>query len=115
MVKDYSGDNDGHIRGSAQNWFNVQRSDDGEEYAHKVTENIASAPVSISGTLAETMITLDDLKHLSVGDLIVTEKPASRPVVLCVEDERKFLAQIGQYRGNRALSIQRPIIATDRV
>jgi len=24
MVKDYSGDNDGHIRGSAQNWFNAE-------------------------------------------------------------------------------------------
>jgi len=100
---------------SAQNWFNVQRGDDQEEYEHQVAENIASAPLSISGTLAETTITLDDLKHLAVGDLIVTEKPASRPVVLCVEAERKFLAQIGQYKGNRALSIQRPIVGTDRV
>lgn len=54
------------------------------------------------GLLAETTITLSDLMQLSVGDVITTEQPATSPVVLCVEEERSFLANIGQFKGQRA-------------
>jgi flagellar motor switch protein FliM len=46
---------------------------------------------------------------------VVTDKPASQCVVLCVEGERKFLAHIGQFKGKRALRIVRAIKPTDRV
>jgi flagellar motor switch protein FliM len=65
--------------------------------------------------LAQTTITLSDLTHMAAGDLITTDKPASQHIVLCVEGERKFLAQIGQYKGKRALRIVRAIRETDRV
>lgn len=99
---------------NAQNWFSVQKGRDTEEYARRVVSTIASAPLQVSGLLAETTMTLNDLLHLSVGDLILTEKLATRPVVLCVEGERKFLANIGQFKGNRALRILRPAKPDDR-
>jgi len=52
---------------------------------------------------------------LTVGDVIVTEKPAVKPVVLNVEHERKFIADIGQWKGNRAIKVLRPIRDDDRV
>ncbi|MBL1216295.1 MAG: flagellar motor switch protein FliM [Planctomycetes bacterium] len=100
---------------SAQNWFNVHPLKERDRYIEQVTANISNAALEASGILAETTITLDDLMSLAEGDLIMTDKPAARPVVLSVEGERKFLAHIGQHRGNRALRIIRPITHTDRV
>jgi len=67
------------------------------------------------GLLAETTITLSDLIQMAPGDVIQTEKLASTPVVLCVEGQKKYLANIGQYRGSRALRIVREVRASDRV
>jgi flagellar motor switch protein FliM len=50
-----------------------------------------------------------------VGDLIVTSRPATSPAVLGVEGKAKFLAQIGQFRGNRALRIDRAVSPTERI
>jgi flagellar motor switch protein FliM len=36
-------------------------------------------------------------------------------VVVCVEGERKYLAQIGQFRGNRAVKVLRAVGVEDRV
>lgn len=100
---------------SSQNWFNVQRGKDDVECSQRVAGRLASAVLSVSGVLAETTITLDDLTQLSEGDLIVTDKHIDQPIVLCVEGERKMLARIGQYRGKRALQVIRPIRPDDRV
>jgi flagellar motor switch protein FliM len=64
--------------------------------------------------LAETTITLQDLMSISVGDMIVTDKPASAPAVLCVEGSKKFLAHLGQVKGERALRIIRAVTPRDR-
>ena len=69
----------------------------------------------MTGVLAETTITVGDLRNLEIGDLIMTEKAATNPVVLTAGGRPKFLAQIGQHRGKRALRIQRPIAPTDRI
>ena len=53
--------------------------------------------------------------NLGEGDIIVTERPASSNVVLCVENEKSFLANIGQYRGSRALKVVRAVQDGDRV
>lgn len=100
---------------NAQNWFSVQKGKDTQEYARRVSSNIGSAALEVSGLLAETTITLEDLMRLSAGDLILTEKPAARPVTLCVEGERKFLANIGQIKGQRALKVLRPALPDDRL
>ncbi len=103
------------VKLSAQSWFKVDRKEDDQVYERLVTDRIATAVVDVQGVLAETTITLADLRQLSVGDVIVTDKPASSPVVLNVEHERKFIAQIGQWKGNRALQVMRRIRGEDRV
>ena len=49
------------------------------------------------------------------SDVIVTEKPATGAVLVCVEGQKKYLANIGQFKGSRALKIMRSIRPTDRV
>jgi flagellar motor switch protein FliM len=47
--------------------------------------------------------------------MLTTERPASSPVVLCVENEKAFLGHIGQYKGQRALKVLRAVGPSDRV
>ncbi len=100
---------------SNQSWFNVQRSKDQDVYASMVSESLAPAYVKLSGILANTTMTLDDLRHLAVGDVLMTDKNAARPVIVSVEGQQKFVAQIGQYRGGRALQVVRRIHKDDRI
>lgn len=100
---------------SAQSWFSVGRLDGDGEFAERISSLLTHAALDVSGLLAETTITLHDLANLSVGDLIVTDKSATEPVVVCVEGEKKHVAHIGQYRGSRALKIDRAISLRDRL
>jgi len=98
---------------SSQSWFAASKNQRSKQVEQTLQKGLSRAPVEVAGVLAETTITLEDLLHLSPGDLVVTEKPAARPVVLTVEGERKYLAQLGQFKGSRALKVVRPVTPDD--
>lgn len=98
---------------SSQTWFSSgQNRSAGLE--SRLSGSLAAAGVSVSGILARTTISLRDLATMAAGDLIMTETPATKPMILAVEGERKFLAHIGQHRNKRAMRIDRPVTRTDR-
>jgi flagellar motor switch protein FliM len=99
---------------SAQSWFLAGRIRQGRRWEQQIADQLGDAVLDMAGVLAQTNITLNDLKGLEVGDVIVTEKPASAPVVLTAKGVPKFLAHIGQFKGNRALKILRAIRPGDR-
>ena len=76
---------------------------------------LSRAPLTIRGLLAETTITVADLRGLAVGDLILTERPITKPIVVGVEGEKKFLATLGSFKGKRALRVLRAVTSADRV
>ena len=92
---------------AAQNWFSYQRKGGQEDHLRKLTKNVHNAPVEMRAFLAQTAISLNDLLGLQVGDVITTEKDAGHDVLIQVEGKNKFLAQLGQFRGSRALRITR--------
>jgi flagellar motor switch protein FliM len=100
---------------SAQNWFLAGKHRGERQWEKMIADRLSDAPLDVAGVLAETTITIADLRNLEVGDLIMTEKPATSPVVLTAEGIPKFLANIGQFKGNRALKMQRAIRPRDRV
>jgi flagellar motor switch protein FliM len=100
---------------SAQSWTAAGRMRTDQQWESQIVRRLSDANLEMTGLLAETSIRLSDLRNLEVGDLIVTEKPAASPVVLIVEQVPRFLAQLGQHRGNRALKIMRPLTEADRV
>lgn len=100
---------------SEQSWFNSAKTLRSTEHARQIGTALHRAGLDVSGTLARTTITLADLLGMSVGDVIVTEKPASQPAVLCVEGEPKFLAQVGRHRDKIALKVLRPVTPADRI
>ena len=92
---------------AAQNWFSYQRKGGQEDHARRLTRNVSNAPVEMRCFLARTTMKVDDLLSLAPGDLITTEKPTSGDAFIEIEGRNKFLAQIGQVRGNRAARITR--------
>jgi flagellar motor switch protein FliM len=98
---------------AAQSWFSSTRMRGNEETKDKIGRSLSRAALQIAATLAETEITTQDLMGLEAGDIIVTSKPASEPVVVEIEREPTFLAHIGQFKGNRAVRIDRRLRAGD--
>lgn len=99
---------------NSQSWFSASRQQKSADVELQIGRALSRAPLMVTGLLAETTITLRDLVDMTPGDVIATDKPASRPVVLCVEGEKKYLVNLGQYRGKRALRILRAIQPGDR-
>jgi flagellar motor switch protein FliM len=94
---------------AAQNWFSYQRKGGQEDHVRKLTQNVEGAPLQARIFLAQTAITLNDLLALSVGDVITTGKSCHADVLLQIEGQNKFLGQVGQFRGNRAIRITRKL------
>jgi flagellar motor switch protein FliM len=99
---------------NAQSWFASGKSRGDPEREQQMVGRLRDAGLEATGILARTTMTLSELRNLEVGDLIMTDKPVTAPVVLSVEGVPKFLATIGQHKGKRALRIARPIAESDR-
>jgi flagellar motor switch protein FliM len=100
---------------SNQTWEQYKRNVRDDRLRHRVTEHLEATKLRSNAELARTSIKLADLMNLEEGDLITTDKPASRPVTLNIDGKRKFIGHVGQHKGNRAFKVSRPIHAKDRV
>jgi len=100
---------------SAQNWFMSGRNRGEHQWEKLISQRLSDAMLDIAGVLAETTITIAELRGLEVGDVIMTDKPAVSPVTLTAGGKPKFLSHIGQFKGNRAVKIVRAIKPSDRV
>ncbi len=92
---------------AAQNWFSYQRKGGQEDHLKKLTRNVSNARVEMRAFLAQTTITMNELLALQVGDVITTDKPIERDVLVQIEGKNKFLGQIGQFRGARSVRVVR--------
>ncbi len=100
---------------SNQTWAAYKRKGKDTQLRSRLAGHLDSARLTVSSVLADTTIKLSDLMSLTEGDLILTDKPTAAPLTLVVEGKRKYIGHLGQYRGNRALKVLRPINPKDRV
>ena len=100
---------------SAQSWFMAGKHRGEHQWEKSIAKGLSDASLDVAGILAQTSITLADLRNLEIDDLIMTERPAVSPVVLTAGGVPKFLGHIGEYKGGRAVKIVRPIRPSDRV
>jgi flagellar motor switch protein FliM len=100
---------------SSQGWNAYKRGKLDDALRHQMAGKLNRAPLLTTAILAETSITVADLLNMSPGDIIVTEKSASMPIILAVEGRKKYLGNLGQFKGNRAIKIKRAITPKDRV
>jgi len=100
---------------SSQTWSAYRRQDRDARLRCRLATHLDTARVGVTARLADTTMRLSDLVNLQAGDLIITEKPASAPLSLLVEGKRKYIGQLGQFKGNRAFKVGRKITPKDRV
>ncbi len=100
---------------SSQSWGSYKKNRRDQASRSKVAVNLEAAHLLVSAVLAETTMKLDELRQLQVGDIVMSEKPASSPLSMMVGSRRKFIGNIGQYHGNRAFKVLRAYTPKDRV
>ena len=71
---------------------------------------VSQASVNMVVQLAETTLTTAEFRSLSVGDVIMTEKPIEAGVSVLIEGRTTFVGSPGAYRGHKAVQIQRSVI-----
>jgi flagellar motor switch protein FliM len=92
---------------AAQNWFSYQRKAGQPDHLRKLTSSLNTAPVEMRAFLAQTTISINDLLALQPGDILTTDKDQGADVLIQVEGKNKFLGQLGQLKGSRAIQITR--------
>jgi flagellar motor switch protein FliM len=92
---------------AAQNWFSYQKKGGHDDHQRKLKSSVNNAPLEVRAYLASTTMRVSELLSLQVGDIITTEKNCERDVVMQIEGKNKFLGQIGQLRGSKAIRITR--------
>ncbi len=100
---------------SNQSWAAYKRKDRDDQLSKRMAGQLEMARLTLTGILANTTIKLGDLVRLQKGDIIVTEKPAMAPLTLLVEGRRKYIGNLGQFKGKRAFKVARPFNPKDRV
>jgi flagellar motor switch protein FliM len=90
---------------AAQNWFTYQRKVGHDDHQRKLKNNLESAVVEMRALLAKTHLSMNDLISLQVGDIITTAKESTQDVLVQVEGRNKFLGQMGQFKGRRAIRV----------
>lgn len=100
---------------SSQTWAAYKKNKKDKQLRSRLESHLETARLEVSAVLADTTMNVNDLVNLQVGDVILTDKPASSPLSLSVGGKRKYIGQLGQYRGNRAFKVTRAFTPKDRV
>ena len=100
---------------SQQNWFTYTKKAANDSHIKAMHKNLSGAPLLVKVLLGHTTIKLDELVHLSPGDILQLEKPASGEMIVQIEDKNKFAGLVGQFKGKRALRIKRALTPGERV
>lgn len=100
---------------SNQTWSMYKRHIRDDQLRSRVEGHLDTATMIVSTILADTNMSVDELRNLEVGDVLLTTKPAKSPLVLKVEGRNKFIGHLGQYKGNRAFKVARRVHPKDRV
>jgi flagellar motor switch protein FliM len=96
-----------HEFSTIQTWFQNRRSSDTAYEASKLQEGIKDAQMEIIAYVAKTSMTLEQLLHLKPGDLLLTRKDVTDPLLIKLSGKPKYWAYAGQNRKFKAIRIEK--------
>lgn len=88
-----------------QYWFKNDSKYEDEESNKKLFKGIEPVEVNMHVELGETEINIDDFLKLSIGDIIILDKPSIDPVIVFVEENPCFIGKPGKIRNNIGVEI----------
>jgi flagellar motor switch protein FliM len=100
---------------ATQGWLAYQRRANVEDRSEDISESLQDAKVDLTVYLGETIMTVQELINLQVGDIIQTVKPAAADLILQVEGKNKFAGRLGRHKDSRALKITRTAEITEKL
>ena len=112
------------ILGEAANYAMLNRKRkhvDTEKTRTSIMEHVNTSKLDVRGILGNTTLTLQEVSHLQVGDVIPIDKPVDSPVVLRIGTLDWFDGEIGTKRNKMAVKIKnvlrrtQPLQQTDLV
>jgi len=101
------------LLGDAANYAMISRKrkkDDSEKTRASILERIKTSKLDVRGILGSTTLTLQELSHLQVGDLIPIDKSADSPVILKIGAVDWFDGEIGTRRNRIAVKIKNNLL-----
>ncbi|QGG80251.1 flagellar motor switch protein FliM [Litorivicinus lipolyticus] len=78
-----------------------------DRWVATLQQDIIEASVPVTCRVAQTTLTLREVNKLKVGDVIPIEEP--KEVKLIANSIPTFVGRMGQYKGNYAVQVERPI------
>jgi flagellar motor switch protein FliM len=101
---------------TVQSWYSqTRRGEQVDETTEHLRSGLKAAVLETVAYLAETEVSVRELLELKPGQVLLTEKPVSSPLVMTVGGKPKFLGKAGSYRGKKAFQVIRPARPEDRV
>ena len=76
-----------------------------EDHSEDIFSNLRDSNLEIIAELGETSLTLSDVYHLSVGDVVDLGRPKDSPVFLQIGGYQWFTGRIGTHKKNMAIKI----------
>lgn len=92
---------------SSDTWGNYSKRSADPRLRRHLQAGVSQAPVKLTALLAETKLTTSEVRHLEVGDVLLTEHPRNSAVKVLVEGRPLFEGFVGLYRGHKAIRVSR--------
>jgi flagellar motor switch protein FliM len=80
-----------------------------KSWGERFRSQLEGCAVDMTAELGTTTLSVQEVGHLAVGDVILLDKGVNDDLVLRIEDRPKFLGQPGVYHGSTAFQVNRII------
>jgi len=101
------------LLGDAANYAMVSRKrkkDDVERTRANIFERVKTSKLDVRGILGSTTLTLQEISHLQVGDLIQIDKSVDSPIIIKIGAVDWFDGEVGTRRNKIAVKIKNNIL-----
>ncbi|MBN2216140.1 MAG: FliM/FliN family flagellar motor switch protein [Pirellulales bacterium] len=77
--------------------------------AGEISRALENSLVELRVELARTTATAGDVLNLAVGDVITTDQPVDRPLIVELDGQTRLAARIGAHEGQKAIQVEKRI------
>ncbi|WP_333652356.1 flagellar motor switch protein FliM [Dissulfurispira sp.] len=89
--------------------FSADRDELDIKWLERLKERLKEIPVTVTGRLGDTRVTVQDVLDMKVSDVIILNQRVDEDINVLVEGVQKFKGRFGIYKGSYALKITKVV------
>jgi flagellar motor switch protein FliM len=89
--------------------FSADRDELDIKWLERLKERLKEIPVTVTGRLGDTRVTVQDVLNMKVSDVIILNQRVDEDINILVEGAPKFKGRFGIYKGSYALKITKVV------